>query len=223
MSNWLAALPSQAFAVILQIPWIVTLLFSAAAVRKDSYGRWGKEFILVYLGLYLFFWQFVLYIFQITLNMPREDPFHPGMIYYGYPSEVGFYTAVFVTFIVEFTLVWNVRLSVMYWMCLIVFCAAPCLVLVWFTFNTWQEVLLSMGVGVIVTSVYVIVARLYFFYHMPILLNSAPSTWLGCVDTWIQTTPEQHAETEYVRECFTSIDRLLQQAHDLGQPLPALR
>ena len=222
MSNWYTLLSAQTFAVVLQIPWIVTLIFAAAAVRRDAFGRWGKEFVLVLFGLYLSFWQLILYILQINFNMARQNPFQPqGPIYYGFPSEVGFYVAVFVTFIMEFTLVWNVVFSWMYWSGLIMCILVPSVVLTWFQFNTWQEVLLSMGCGFLATTIFILALYFYIKPELPIWLNTIPFTWFSCVDTWIQTREEQE-ETERVRQCYASIDRQLPRRRGLGRLLHSL-
>ena len=205
-SDWLSTLSATVFAYVLQIPFFVTLAISAAAIRKDNYGRWGKEFVLVAFGMWLFFWWLFLTIFQIALNMPREDPFHPGEVYYGFPSSVGFYVSVLTVFVIEFTFVWNIQFSRLYWIGLYLCIIMPAIVLCWFQFNTWQEVALSMGWGTLVTTGFI--ALLYYGLapQLPILINTAPCTWFSCVDTWIQSK-EGQAVTEEMRMQFEVLEK----------------
>jgi hypothetical protein len=205
MSNWLDAIPSQLFAYILQIPTLVALFIFAAGIRKNQYGQWGKEFIMVLFGSWLFLWWLALTLLQIALNMPRADPFHPGEYYYGFPSSVGYYVAVGVTFIFEFTYLWNIRFSRMYWLGVYLFAIVPGITLCWFQFNSWQEVLLSMGLGTLVTSIFML-----FYYHIlwpqvPILLNTVPFNYMSCVDTWT-LSDEGKAEAERIREAVKASD-----------------
>ena len=145
---------------------------------------WGKEFILVLFGGWLFLWWLILSVLQIALNMPRADPFHPGEYYYGFPSSIGYYVSVLTTFIFEFTYLFNIRFSRLYWLGLYLFAIVPSIVLCWFQFNTWQEVLLSMGLGCLVTTMYLLFYYYALLENVPLLLNTVPFTYMSCVDTW---------------------------------------
>lgn len=198
MSNWLDTLPQEAFRYILQIPFFVTLCLSAAAIRKNHYGVWGKEFILVLFGGWLFLWWLILSVLQISLNMPRMDPFHPGEYYYGFPSSIGYYVSVATTFVFEFTYLFNIRFSRMYWLGLYLFAALPSIILCWFQFNSWQEVLLSMGLGALVTTVYLLFYYYVLLENVPVLLNTSPFTHMSCVDTWTLSNAGK-AEAERIK------------------------
>ncbi len=206
--DWVTALSAQAFSYVLFLPFVVPLILRSAAIAKDEYGRWGNQWVLIFLGFYLVAFQFALYILQYTLNAPRPNPFDPSRIYYGYPSEIGFYTAVFVTFVVEFTFVWNVQFSVVYWAELILVLIVPPSIIMWVGFNTWQEVLLSMGMGVAAITLFIIAVRFYFMHELPFVLNSAPWTWFSCIDTWVQSRRGKE-ETEHVRKCLEQTRRLV--------------
>lgn len=198
---------AQAFAYAMLIPTIVPLALAAASVtRNPKTGEWGKEWILVAFGSYLFFFQLVLYIFQISLQMIRYNPFCPDVLTYGFPSLVGFYVAALGTFVIEYSYLWNAVVSSFYWTYLFLVWWLPCLVLVWFQYNTWQEVLLSLGIGVLITTIFVLAVRYYFLEDMPFILNSTPWTWFSCVDTWVQTRQGQ-ARTEEVKACLARINR----------------
>jgi hypothetical protein len=194
VSSWSA----QTFAYVQLISWVVTLFIYAASITKDTRtGRWGIQLTLKLFGAWLFAWQFVVYIFQVAFNTVRPSPFCPSDITYGFPSVAAFYAAAGCTFVVGF--VWWRRIQFPYtmWPCVALVFACP-LVLVWFAYNTWQEVLLSLGVGVACTTIFLLVVRHYLMEDYPYTLNQAPFTWLGCIDTWL-CTPEQHALTDRLR------------------------
>ena len=204
MSNWLDALPIEIVAHVFQIPLLVTVAISAAAIRKDAYGRWGKEFALVGFGMWLLVWWFTLAILQLSINLARPDPFNPADVYYGFPSSVGYYSSVIAVFIIEFTFMWNIIFSRLYWMGLYLCLIVPSIVLCWFQFNSWQEVLLSMGLGALVTTMYIAILYGCLTPIIPILINTPPCTWFSCVDTWVQDK-EGQAATERLRRRFEEI------------------
>jgi hypothetical protein len=215
MVDWITTVGARAFAYLLFLPFAVGLVIRAAAIAKDDYGRWGGQWILIFLGFYLCFWQGLLYVFQYALVMMRPNPFDPTSIYYGVPSEIGFHTAAFVTFIVEFTLVWNIQFSVFYWAELILMGVVPASILIWSGFNSWQEVLLSMGLGVGAITIFIIIVRVYLRDQLPFILNTAPWTWFSCIDTYVQTK-EGREQTEHVRTCMEQIERQLPRRTGLG-------
>lgn len=208
MSDWVTALSAQAFSTLLFLPYAIPLVIRFTAITKDNYGRWGNQWVLIFLGFWLLAFQMALYILQYFFNTPRPNPFDQTRVYYGCPSEIGFYTSVAVTFIIEFTLVWNIRFSIVYWAELILFLIVPPSILIWVGFNTWQEVLLSMGLGILAITLFVLAVRFYFMHELPFMLSCAPWTWFSCVDTWIQTRQGQE-ETEYIRRCSAQIKRLV--------------
>lgn len=208
MSDWVYTQLGRAFAYMLFLPFAIPVIIKCMAITKDNYERWGNQWVLVFLGFWLLAFQMALYILQYFFNSPRPNPFDPGTLYYGCPSEIGFYTAVAFTFIVEFTFVWNIQFSPVYWAELILFFIVPPSIIMWVGFNTWQEVLLSMGLGVGAVTLFVLAVRFYFMHELPFMLSCAPWTWFSCVDTWIQTRQGQ-AETEYIRRCAARIKRLV--------------
>ncbi len=207
MTDWITALAAQVFSYVLVVPFLVPLILRAAAVTRDKFGRWGNQWVLIALGCYLFVFQMIIYILQYVINTPRPNPFAPSQVYYGFPSEITFYTTIFVTFIVEFTLVWNIQFSVVYWAELLLCLIVPPAILLWVGFNTWQEILLSFGIGTGCVTLFITMVRLYFMHELPFLLNCAPWSWFSCVDTWIQSQQGQ-AETEHVRKCLEQIRHL---------------
>lgn len=194
----------QAYAVFSFINWLVPLLISGSHfVRDQRTGRVGKQFALFSFGLYIFFWQFVLYALQAGLHMQRPDPFCPILMTDGFPSSAAFHTAVggslifMLSWMLDFALSWMSYLWLGGWF------LVPPFVLLWFGFNTWQEIVISLCLGVLATLGYFLVLRYYLVELMPYILNSAPWTWFYCLDTWVQDEAGQE-KTERIRKALES-------------------
>ena len=174
------------YALVSVINWIVPLLITASSfVRDQRTGRVGKQFTLVAFGLYLFFWQFVMYVLQTALHLQRPDPFCPLMQTDGFPSGAAFYTGAGGT--AAFMLAWLLEFSYSWlsFLWLAVWWLAPPLALVWLQFNVWQEVLVSLGLGVMASVSYFLVLWFYLRGVLPYLINSQPWSGMGCLDTWV--------------------------------------
>lgn len=187
------------YAAVSFVNWAVPLLISGSAfVKDDRTGRVGKQFTLVAFGLYLFFWQFALYVLQTALRVQRPDPFCPSMLTDGFPSGAAFYTAVAGSTIVALMWLLHFWLSPVSYVMLGLWWVGPPAVLVWFGFNAWQEVLLSLCMGILATGAYFFTLHFVLRDMLPYVLNQAPWTYFGCLDTWIQTD-RGRARTEEVR------------------------
>lgn len=195
------------YAAVSFVNWAVPLFISGSAFVKDQRsGRVGKQFTLVAFGIYLFFWQFVLYVLQTALRVERPDPFCPAMMTDGFPSGAAFFTAVggstifALTRLLDFSLSWvSVVWVVAWWI-------APPVVLVWFGFNAWQEVLLSLGLGVLATALFFATLHYVLRDMLPYVLNQTPWAQLGCIDTWVQSERGQ-SRTEEVRAWLEAAER----------------
>jgi hypothetical protein len=190
---------AYAFSAVQLTAWIVPGIVTVWSIRRDASGRWGKEVFLMGINFYWFWCQFVLYELQEAVGVLRPDPFCPSVMTRGFPSLAAFYTAgggtlaLAMPWLLGFWYRWS------NWLLLAVWWFAPPAVLVWIAFNSWQEVLLSMGLGVATTLGYVAAMHLWVRPLMPYVLNAPPCTWFDCVDTWLQT-PEQQKHTEELRE-----------------------
>lgn len=194
---------AASFAAVQLISWIVPLTLAAASpVYDQETGRWGRQFVLVSFGFYVFFWGFILYIFQVALAVMRADPFCPVIQTYGVPSSAAFYVASMGTFLLGLAYEMSFWYTITNSLYLIIWWLAPPFVLVWFGFNVWQEVLLSMGLGILSTTVFLLLVWHVLVHDMPYLLQQGPWSWCNCVDTWIQTI-EQRRKTEDLRKWRT--------------------
>lgn len=190
------------FAAVQLVSWLVPLTLAAASpVRDQESGRWGRQFVLVAFGFYIFIWGFVLYIFQVALAIMREDPFCPVIQTYGVPSSAAYYVAAMGTFLLGLAYEMGFWYNFTNSLYLIIWWFVPPVVLVWFGFNVWQEVLLSMGLGVLSTIVFLFLIWHYMVHDMPYYLQQVPWSWCNCIDTWVQT-PRQRVKAEALRKRF---------------------
>jgi hypothetical protein len=199
-----------AFAITQLVSWIVPLALAVASpvhvyrelapTKRDGepriVDRWGRQFVLVAFGMYIFFWSFALYIFQVALAMVRPDPFCPAVLTYGLPSSSAFYVAASGTFMVcmavamRFWYNWTNTLYLLVWWFVL-----PA-VLIWVGYNTWQEVLLSASLGGAATVVFFFAVWKLAINDMPYLLQQPPWSWFNCVDTWVQSQAQQDQSEE---------------------------
>lgn len=196
-----------AFAITQLISWIVPLALAIASpvhvYRELGQGenrrivdRWGRQFVLVAFGYYIFFWSFLLYIFQAALSVVRVDPFCPAVYTYGLPSSGAFYVAASGTFLIaqaiamRFWYNWTNTIWLALWWLL------PPAVLIWVGYNTWQEVLLSASLGIVATVIFFVLVWKLAIRDMPYLLQQAPWSWFNCVDTWVQSQAQQDQAEE---------------------------
>lgn len=189
----------QAYAAASFINWVVPLFITGASFVKDQRtGRVGRQFTLVAFGFYIFVWQFVLYTVQTALHVERPDPFCPSMTTNGFPSSSAFHTAVGGTailifgWLLDFSYSWSTYIWISAWW------IAPPFVLIWFGFNVWQEILVSLCLGIIATLLYFLTLRYYLIELIPYIITQAPWSYLSCLDTWLQDEKGQE-KTERIR------------------------
>jgi hypothetical protein len=188
----------QVVGLTLFIPWLVSAMLMAFALRKHPRENlFYREWLFYSLAFYLTFWQLTLYFVQAIVAKARPDPFNPGSIYYGFPCQTGFYTAAVITFIFVYAIEWNVPMGYGEWMFTYVFMMAPGATLVWFQYNSWQEVLASMIWGILVMLLYFFIIWI-IYPELPTIINSSPWSWSNCSDTWLMT-PAMQAECEEIR------------------------
>ena len=154
------------------LPWFVTLSLFVLSINADHRGYWKKNIFLVAFGLYLHFWQWALYVFQVAFASVREDAFISNSSPYVHPlfSQEGFYLTALVSVFVLYSFAWRQDISMTWWFFIWIFLTGPPAVFIWFGYSLWWEVLFGMGLGFLATAAYVIVFRIYLLDHVPYLL-----------------------------------------------------
>lgn len=197
---------AQAFGLVLSIPFLVGVAFLFASIARYKNTRWGKQFLVLIMGTMLSYAQCWLWVLQFALRVYRRDPYCPELITMGFPSLSAFYVSALATGFILFTFVWNVVFSWFYWFYIFTVLLFPPTVLYFVGFNTWQEVLLSMLLGIATSSFFIILLRVFILEATPMLLNQAPFTWFSCEDTWMMNE-EQQEKADLIREMLKDIQR----------------
>jgi hypothetical protein len=173
----------QAYAYTHLIPWIIPIGLFAFSIKRDKSGKYGVEFIVYLYSTWLSWGALFLYIMQSAFRVMRHDPYCPDQTSLAYPSMEAFYTGSLVTYIILFTYLWNIPLAEMYWVVLFGLLALPPLILVWFTYNTVYEVLVSTLMGIAFTCVFLVAIRFFFVRYFNVLMKQRPWCWLSPVNT----------------------------------------
>lgn len=67
----------------------------------------------------------------------------------------------------------------------ILFVIGPCGILIWTSYSSLGEILISIGMGVSTTLLYTTLVRFVWREHVKFLLLIRPFTWLNLIDTYI--------------------------------------
>lgn len=183
-----------AFAGVQLLAWILPLLLSFFARYRDPRPpyRWVAEFFLVCFSWYLFIVQLLLYILQISMQQLQADPFCPGLMDYSFPAFAPFWIGICITLTAVLPWTMGFRYGFLNAMTILTFIwITPAAVLIWFSFFTWQQVLLSAGIGVLITLIFVFIMITYMVPLMPFILTQAPATWFNLTETWFSTPAQQ--------------------------------
>jgi len=144
-----------------------------------------SQIIFVFFGFYLQGMQMFLWEFQSYFESQRPNPVCQLYHTYAFPSIEGYYVAALVTFIILYGYYWDYAHSWMVWLVLYFVAFIPPLLLVWFSYNRWWELVFSMLAGIGFTLVFVITLKLYITPILPYLMNSKLSWWLNYQDTYL--------------------------------------
>lgn len=179
------------------VPWIVPLAISAASIGRAK-KKWGKQVTLVLYGTWLSILQLILLIVQSNMNRMRADPYCPDTFSAAYPCVEAFYVCSLTMFIIGFTYIWNVVLPWPYWTVLFLFIAGPPSVLIFFQYNTLAEILVSGGIGIGTTIMFLLFFAFVVVDMLPYLMVQAPFTWFYCIDNYAMN--DAQIERAYVVE-----------------------
>lgn len=168
--------------------FIVPLFVTAAAISRIYYRirkrqQWGSQIILFMYGKFLLVMQIILAVAQTSMNVQRPHPYCQDIITLQYPSTTAFFAASGSTYLALFTYLWNVPLSWIYWSVVLLFFAVPPSILVWFQVNTWGEVFVSCLIGVVTTSLFLLLTFFLVVPQLPVLVHVRPFSWFNAIDT----------------------------------------
>jgi hypothetical protein len=169
----------QAYAYTHLIPWIVPLIILAFSWQRDrKTGHYRVELVTNLYSTWLSWGALWVWELQAAFQVMRHDPYCPDQVSAAFPSMEAYYTSSIVTSVILFTYLWNIPLSETYWVVCIAFLGGPALLLVWFTYNTTYEVLVSILMGIVVALVFWISVRFFFVHHFDALIKQQPFSWV---------------------------------------------
>jgi len=180
--------------------WVVPGLIWAFSWTREGGKGWKAQWATFAFSYYIGICTLMLYALQQTLGTVRPHLIYPSTLTYGYPSLPAFYVGVGGAWIIGQMFFMGVRYGIIRWIMVGGWWLIIPGVLVWFGFNTWQEVLISLLTGVFFTVIYLLAVAWYLKPFIPWIVNSPPWTWVGCVDTWIGTRAQQR-QARQVEEC----------------------
>lgn len=190
---------AQVFVAVQITPYLIAIfIFGASIAYCQRTKRWGKQLTLLLFNMWLTIFLLLVYIAQMALGQLRPDPWCASAdLTYGTPSTAAYYCAAGATFVVVF--VWWRRIPFPWsgWPLVGLVLCCP-LVLAYFEFNTWTEVLCTQAIGIASTLAFFLVLDRLLLGWYPYMLNQRPWTWLQCIDTWL-LSDRQHAQEERLR------------------------
>lgn len=158
-------------------------------------------------SFFLYIPQVALWCFQAYFEAEMPDPVCQVYQNWAFPSIPAFYVAVCISFFFVVSILWEFEHSWIIWFTLYTFGIVPPLLLVWFGYNRWWEVLLSLGYGAFCGIVFGFLMRYFIEPVMPYLQHHFPLYDFGYVDT-ICMDPRQKEETLHVRQTVAMYFRM---------------
>lgn len=184
-----ATLFGKAFGVTQVLPSLITLNMSVMSMVTS-------EIIFVLYGLYLHLMQLFLWVFQYYFQQMHINPVCQQYQNYAFPSIETFYAASLVMFVITYSYRWEVVHSWYTWMMLLLIGILPPFILIFLSYNSLTDILISMGLGMLLTGLFVIILDLFIGPTLPYILTEFPASWMGYKDTYIM---RKNIKKEFIR------------------------
>lgn len=189
-----------AFGWTQQIPILISLIaFVITAYTKEP----------LYFLFSWFLWipQITIWTFQAYFQMVMPDPICQAYHTYAFPSVTAFYVGVVVVTFFAVALLWEIEHSWVNWLIMMMFGIVPPLILIWFGYNRWWEVLFSLGYGALFGLGFAFVLRYLIQPVMPYLEFHFPLFTFGYEDR-ICMTEEERSQRDRIREAILRYSRM---------------
>ena len=143
----------------------------------------GSSFFAL-LGGYLFIMSYFLWPFQAYFNQLRSPFLCPiGTAIYQFPAMEMFYISSIFTMVICYTIFYRGRPGWMTWGTMVFVFGAAAFALCFFQFNAWNEVLMSAGIGIFTTAIFMVHVVFFFAPALPYLEPVPPfCTFRYCDD-----------------------------------------
>jgi hypothetical protein len=167
---------AEAFGATQLVPAAVTLcLFAISCVSNKP--------LWFFLGLYLYPAQWFIWVFQHYFQQIRPDPICQVYQTFAFPSLESFYIGGLLGIFIIYTVHHKIPQPWVVWLVMYVVGIVVPIILVYTLFNTWWEVLFSMGIGFLASALFVYVWEWFLFPHLDYLKNGFPLWNLGYTDS----------------------------------------
>jgi hypothetical protein len=134
----------------------------------------GSLFIAI-CGGFLFLMGYFVWPFQEYINQTRAPFLCPvGFAVYQFPALEVMYPVACVTMVVWYSIFFRGRPGAIGWFSLFLFFAIPSIVLPFFQYNQWYEVLMSGGIAIVLSSIFMIHMILFIAPCIPYLETVPP-------------------------------------------------
>jgi hypothetical protein len=138
-----------------------------------------------FLGGYLYVAQYILWPFQAYINQNRPFYLCPiGSAVYQFPSIEAFYVFAIGTMVIMYIILYKANHGFMTWGTLAFWFLIPAGVLVFFQMNTWQEVLYSAAIAVVLTVTFMVHMYLFIDPCLPFLETVPPFSTFSYSDDY---------------------------------------
>jgi len=150
-------------------------------------------------GFYLYIMSWFLYPFQTYFNITRNPLLCPlGSAAYEFPSMEAFYITSLVTMVIWYRILFKGRPTKLAWGGVFLAFAIPTTALLFFQFNVWYEVLMSAGIAVFTTSVFMLHMAYMWSDSLPYLEHVPPCSTFGYKDDlgWAERDDSYHEKRQ---------------------------
>lgn len=157
------------------IPTITTLCFFVAS-------SFTNKPMLLFFSLYLYIPQITIYCFQHYFQVIMPDPVCQLYHSYAFPSMSAFYVGALFAGFVTATYLFNYSHGWNIWIVMELFLVIPPIILVYYSYNRWWEVVLSVGFGVANGVFFMVVYKWYIYPSLPYLSMQFPMYYMGAME-----------------------------------------
>lgn len=145
-------------------------------------GMVYKSIELAFVSKVLLISQFPVWILQIVFLEIREDFWCHGKMIYTFPSMEIFYIWTLGWSFLAFSWTWGWKISVFRWALLISWLGIPMGILIWVDHLRWWEALVSVGLGIVVSSFSTFKFKEDICPVLPDILSEPLIVWFGYKD-----------------------------------------
>ena len=187
-----ASMFGQAFGYSQLIPFLITLNLTVMSMVTS-------EIIFLFYGLFLHFMSYVLWVIQYYFKIKHINPICQQYNSYVFPQMLLFYSFSLVAFVYTYSFWYKKTISWYQSLFLVAIASAPIFILISFEYNTMTQILISAGIGILSTFMFVTVLYIFIQPSLPFILTTFPVNWMGYTDNYIMEGDCKEEYFKYVK------------------------